>query len=125
MIKEITRNTHHISDQSKRDCNKLEADHSDQVLALVVDDTTRLFAGPERNEGWSRLQIGLGSNVVGGYSLRILMYYRPTAELFKVTPRLVQSYFKATSKAKSCFLESIKLKIRGFCSWLNRFRSAR
>ena len=74
MIKEITRNTHHISDQSKRDCNKLEADHSDQVLALVVDDTTRLFAGSERNEVWSRLQIGLGSNVVGGYSPRIMMH---------------------------------------------------
>ena len=103
----------------------MAADHSDQVLTLVVDDITRLFAGPERNEGWSRLQMGLGSNVVGGYSLRILMYYRPTAELFKVTPRLVQSYFEATSKAKPCFLESIKLRIRGFRSWLNRLRSAR
>ena len=90
----------------------MAADHSDQVLTLVVDDTTRLFAGPERSEGWSRLQIGLGSNVVGGYSPRILMYYRLITELFKV----LQSYVKATSKAKSCFLESINHRIRGYCS---------
>ena len=90
----------------------MAADHSDQVLTLVVDDITRLFAGPERSEGWSRLQIGLGSNVVGGYSPRILMYYRLITELFKV----LQSYVKATSKAKSCFLESINHRIRGYCS---------
>ena len=90
----------------------MAADHSDQVLTLVVDDITRLFAGPERNEGWSRLQMGLGSNVVGGYSPRILMYYRLITELFKV----LQSYVKATSKAKSCFLDSINHRIRGYCS---------
>ncbi len=63
-----------------------------RFLALVVVDTTRFFAGPERNEGWSLLKIGLGSNVVGGHSPRILMYYRLITELFKVTSR-VKSFF--------------------------------
>ena len=51
MIKGITRNTRHISDQSKLDCNKLEADHSDQVLTLVVLDTTRFLQALKEMRG--------------------------------------------------------------------------